>query len=342
MENQDLFKFNYGGLSEMPIPKVSVCIPTYNYARYLPETIESVLAQSFADFELIIIDNCSSDDTAVVVGRYAERDRRIRFSVNEENLGMVGNWNLCLAHARGEFIKFVFSDDLLSSRDALKKMVSVLENDSSISLVASSRDIIDTSSRKLKSESRFRRNAVFSGTAVINRCLKEQKNLIGEPTVVMFRKKDAARGFLPHYRQIVDQEMWFYLLEQGNLAFLTEPLISFRIHPEQQTTKNADTLNNVEDIFHLYDDYMHRPYISIGGLGKLYIRYDNIYEIWKLYAKGVISWQTAALRIGDHLSIVLFIMTIPLYQILRSCFKAVNAIGRILDRVLPDRTRINP
>ncbi|HXC92641.1 MAG TPA: glycosyltransferase [Geobacteraceae bacterium] len=333
MENQDLFQFNYGGLSGMPVPKISVCIPTYNYARYLPETIESVLEQSFADFELIIIDDCSSDDTAVVVGRYVERDRRIRFSVNAKNLGMVENWNLCLTRAKGEFIKYVFGDDLLSSRDALKKMVSVLETDSSISLVASSRDFIDTRSRKLKSESRFRRNAVFSGTAVINRCLKEQKNLIGEPTVVMFRKRDAARGFLPHYWQIVDQEMWFYLLEQGNLAFLTEPLISFRIHPEQQTSKNVDTLNNVEDIFHLYDDYMDRPYISIAGLRKSYIRYDNIYEIWKLYAKGFISWQTATLRIGKHLSIVLFVLMIPLYHIMRCCFKAVNAIGRILGRV---------
>ncbi len=317
----------------MPIPKVSVCIPTYNYARYLPETIESVLDQSFADFELIIIDDCSSDDTAVVVGRYVERDSRIRFSVNSENLGMVENWNLCLARAKGELIKYVFGDDLLSSPDALKQMVSILETDSLISLVASSRDFIDTRSRKIKSESRFKRNAVFSGTDVINRCLKEQKNLIGEPTVVMFRKRDAARGFLPHYRQIVDQEMWFHLLEQGNLAFLTEPLISFRVHPEQQTTKNVDTLNNVEDIFHLYDDYMARPYISISGLSKLYIRYDNVYEIWKLYAKGIISWQTAVSRIGKHLSIVLFILMIPLYHIMRSCFKASNAIGRIRGRV---------
>jgi len=330
----------------MSVPKISVCIPTYNYARYLPETIESVLDQSFSDFELIIIDDCSSDDTAVVVGRYAERDRSIRFSVNAKNLGMVENWNLCLTRAKGEFIKYVFGDDLLSSRDALKKMVSVLEADSSISLVASSRDFIDTRSRKLKSESRFRRNGVFSGTDVINRCLKEQKNLIGEPTVVMFRKRDAARGFLPHYSQIVDQEMWFFLLEQGNFAFLTESLISFRIHPEQQTTKNVNTLNNVEDIFHLYDDYMNRPYISIGALGKSYIRYDNIYEIWKLYAKGIISWQTAASRIGKHLNIVLFILMIPLYHIMRSCFKAINAIGRIMDRVeaglrMPGRTRIN-
>ena len=83
----------------------------------------------------------------------------------------------------------------------------------------------------------------------------------------------------------------------------------------------------MEDIFHLYDDYMDRPYISIGGLSKLHIKYDNICEIWKLYAKGIISWQTAVSRIGKHLSIVvLLILMIPLYHTKRCCLKASNAM----------------
>ena len=70
--------------------KVSVCIPTYNCEKYISETIESILAQSFADFELVIVDNASNDQTSVIVDSYAKHDPRIKFSINEVNLGMVG------------------------------------------------------------------------------------------------------------------------------------------------------------------------------------------------------------------------------------------------------------
>ena len=74
-------------------PKISVLIPTYNYARFLPEAIDSVLAQDFQDFELLVVDDCSSDDTAAVVASFRQRDARVQFSVNSTNLGMVNNWN---------------------------------------------------------------------------------------------------------------------------------------------------------------------------------------------------------------------------------------------------------
>lgn len=108
---------------------VSVCIPTYNYAGFLPEAIDSVLKQVFTDYEILIIDDCSHDNTKEVVSGYAIRDKRIRFLINPVNGGMVNNWNLCLAEARGEHIKFVFGGDLLSSPGALQKMVSLLDAD---------------------------------------------------------------------------------------------------------------------------------------------------------------------------------------------------------------------
>ena len=116
-------------MEKMPAsPKVSVLIPTYNYAHYLPLAIESVLNQDFTDFGLIIQDDCSTDNTDEIVERYLS-DRRLIFETNESNLGLAGNWNLCLAKARGEYIKFIFADDLLASQDCLAKMFSVLDRD---------------------------------------------------------------------------------------------------------------------------------------------------------------------------------------------------------------------
>src|SRR5437667_3511518 len=85
------------------VPAVSVCIPAYRGAAHIGEAIESVLAQSFADFELVVVDDASRDDTAAVVARY--RDPRIRFLRNERNAGVQANWNRCLELARGRYFK---------------------------------------------------------------------------------------------------------------------------------------------------------------------------------------------------------------------------------------------
>src|SRR5580658_3418304 len=107
-------------------PAVSVLIPTYNYGRFLPEAIESVLMQDFQDFELLIVDDCSADNTAEVVKPFCSRDARVHFAINPTNLGMVHNWNHCLQQARCEFVKFLFGDDKLSDPQALSKMMALL------------------------------------------------------------------------------------------------------------------------------------------------------------------------------------------------------------------------
>ena len=74
-------------------PRVSVCIPAYNYARYLPAAIDSVLAQEYGDYELIVVDNASEDETPAVLARYGDR---IRAERNERNVGLFGNFARCL------------------------------------------------------------------------------------------------------------------------------------------------------------------------------------------------------------------------------------------------------
>lgn len=304
--------------------KVSVCIPTYNYGNYIAETIESVLAQNFRDFELLIIDDCSKDQTAGIVETYAKKDPRIRFIVNKVNLGMVENWNSCITQAKGEFIKFVFGDDLLASPDALGQMAALLERDTSISLVCSSRNFIDDSSRVLKVESHFA-SGIIAGTEVINRCMLDQGNLIGEPSVVMFRKCQADRGFNANYTQIVDLEMWFHLLEQGSFAYINEPLCSFRIHGQQQTAKNKETRSHIKDFYYLLDEYLAKDYIRISGFMKRYMKYDNLYEIWKLYKRKIIS-RDAAIELVDTKRIIAFFAWYPLYKSYKPFYKQYKKI----------------
>ncbi len=224
----------------MSAPAVSVLIPSYNHALYVAEAIESVLAQDFADFELLIVDDCSSDATAEVVQPFCQLDQRVHFAANPANLGMVENWNQCLDKARGQYIKFLFGDDKLSDPQALSKMISLLEKHPSAMLAASARTLLDEKSH-VTDIVRPLPAGCHRGRKIIARCVMEDANLIGEPSAVLFRKEDAQRGFDPNLRQIVDLEMWFYLLEQGDLAYTREPLCAFRQHAQQQTVVNTTT-----------------------------------------------------------------------------------------------------
>jgi glycosyltransferase involved in cell wall biosynthesis len=120
-------------------PLVSVCIPTYNGQAYLRECLESVLAQTFPDFEILVVDDHSRDDTLAILGEYAKRDPRIRIARNPKNLGLVGNWNRCVELAKGEWIKFVFQDDLIAPT-CVEKLVSAGEK--GFSMVVCRRDIL--------------------------------------------------------------------------------------------------------------------------------------------------------------------------------------------------------
>src|SRR3954469_22732147 len=94
-------------------PSVSVLLTTYNRERYVAEAIESVLAQTFEDFELIVSDDCSSDRTLEIVNGYARRDRRIRVAVNDRNLGDYGNRRHVASLATGRYLKYHDSDDVM-------------------------------------------------------------------------------------------------------------------------------------------------------------------------------------------------------------------------------------
>ena len=107
-------------------PKVSVVVPNYNHARFLPKRIDSILGQTFQDFELILLDDCSTDDSRSILSRYAD-DPRVRIEFNAVNSGSTfKQWNKGVRLARGEYVWLAESDDYADER-LLERLVSVLE-----------------------------------------------------------------------------------------------------------------------------------------------------------------------------------------------------------------------
>lgn len=117
-----------GQTKPLAAPTVSVLLTSYNRERYIAESIESVLAQTFEDFELIVSDDCSSDRTASIIADYARRDPRIRFSANAANIGDYANRRRAASLARGRFLKYHDSDDVMY-RHCLATMVEPLESE---------------------------------------------------------------------------------------------------------------------------------------------------------------------------------------------------------------------
>jgi hypothetical protein len=282
----------------MSSPRVSVLIPTYRYAGYLREAIDSVLAQDFADFELLVSDDCSGDGSAALLHEYAARDARVRVNIHPANVGMVQNWNWCLAHSRGELVKFVFGDDLLARPDALRKMAAMLDAHPEAALAACARNVIDEKSRIVAVWSHLGESGVYAGADTMFRCLAEG-NMIGEPTAIMFRRSAGTRGFSEAYAQMVDLEMWLHLLGHGPLVYTTEPLCSFRRHPLQRTEFNKETDVNSSEIIRLILDYAESP--LLGGRDMRGVAFRRLYKTRKAASGNpaiAAAWEQLLDRLG--------------------------------------------
>ena len=230
-------------------PRVSVCVPMYNGAHFLRPCIDSILGQTCGDFEVLLVDDCSSDDTVALAQQYADTDPRIRLSVNAKNLGLVGNWNRCIELARGEWIKFVFQDDAIHSQ-CLERMLHVGGTDRAF--VACRRTVLFDEGttpniraaydehRRLTDEL-FRRGD-FLPPAAFQRWALEHfgVNPLGEPTCVMIHRRVFERFglFDPALIMCCDFEMWLRIGIHLGAAVIADELATFRVHKGSTTAEN--------------------------------------------------------------------------------------------------------
>ena len=260
-------------------PRVSVCIPVRNGAQFIGQAISSVLEQSYRDFEVIVIDNCSTDNTAALVCEMALRDSRIHFFSNSHDLGSIGNLNRCLQYAHGSYVKYVLADDMLMP-GCLNEMVRALDEQPSVVLVTAGRLIVDGAGRPLAQRHYSTKRAVVAGDKAIQRCLFGG-NYLGEPTAVMFRRCDVTREFSDEFVQLTDMKMWFHLLECGDLMNIPEPLSIIRWHTGQLTNANVKSSVLVEDNIKLFEQFRYKPYIKSTFLLALQHRLLMSLRLWR-------------------------------------------------------------
>jgi glycosyltransferase involved in cell wall biosynthesis len=239
-------------------PPISICVPTWNGAGYLAETLRSALAQTEPDFELLVVDDASTDETLKVVAAFG--DSRIRVHRNERRLGLPGNWNRCLQHAQGEFVKFLFQDDLLAPT-AVERLLAALRAVPGASLAFGRRTIRHEAAGEgaplLLGDAYPEMQRLFysslhggcvHGEQMVRSALREGRdltvNVLGEPSFVLVRTEAARRagGFHPGFCQLVDWDLWLRLAREGPLVFVDEILGVFRVHNRGQSIRNHGSL----------------------------------------------------------------------------------------------------
>ncbi len=230
---------------------ISVCIPTYNGSKYLKECLQSVQEQTYTDFEIIVCDDCSTDNTFEIVKNFQEKDSRIKLTVNKNNLGLVGNWNHCIELANGEWIKFVFQDDLMYNT-CLQEMIQATNNHTQ--MVVCEREFlfennISAEIRRIYNDTP--RMYQLVGTSEVTHISAKHlsslivnnfpSNFIGEPTSIMFRKPIIKKIglFSSKIAQLCDLEYCLRIGVLDGFIYLSNKLVNFRVHDSSTTQKNS-------------------------------------------------------------------------------------------------------
>jgi glycosyltransferase involved in cell wall biosynthesis len=232
-------------------PLLTVAIPTFNCAHFLPDAIASIMRQGLDDFEILIVDNASEDNTEEVVRSL--QNSRIRYLRNPSNLGSQENGNRCLANSRGRYIKFFCADDVLLD-GILRKQLNILETRLDVALVTC--NYLSTDHNLNIDGICVELPGAHPGQRVINFCLSRMSNSVGGPSNIMFRRTAAAGVVVDaSYRMLPDLKFSLQILEHGAYVNIDEPGYLYRRHPNSDYATNCPPEIHVPEYIRLVSEF---------------------------------------------------------------------------------------
>lgn len=212
--------------------RVSIILPTYNGERYLKQSVDSIINQTFTDWELIIVNDCSKDRTANIVDDYVEKDERIKVIHNKENQKLPSSLNIGFMQATGDYFTWT-SDDNCFEKEAIVKMVDFLDSNEQIPMVRADMSIIDNESNIIGYSDKFDNQKMF-----IN-------NYVG--ACFMYRKEVAHMigGYSKDLFCVEDYDYWIRIIEKyGGIGNIEEVLYRYRNHSGSLTNTKRDMVES--------------------------------------------------------------------------------------------------
>lgn len=241
-------------------PLVSIITPMYNSENYIAETINSVIEQTYKNWEMIIIDDNSRDCSYNIVNEYAKKDKRIKLYKNSSNEGVVKTRNKGIDIANGKYIAFLDSDDLWKP----KKLTSQIEFMEQNKIVLSY-----TGYEKINEDSSFR--GIVKVPEKVNYKELLKSNYMGCLTVV-YNQEEIGKRFFKEYRKSEDYILWLSILKEVNFAYgVSENLASYRVMSNSRSSNKIDAVKfqweaykNIERLGSIKSVYYLLNYMCLG------------------------------------------------------------------------------
>jgi glycosyltransferase involved in cell wall biosynthesis len=216
----------------MSTPRISVIMPVFNAERHVREAIGSLLAQTFSDFELIVIDDGSTDESLQVVQGIG--DPRLRLLQNASNLGAAETKNRGIENARAEFIAFLDADDL-AFPERLAEQLDYLERNPEISVVATQSNTIDASGNVTGAYTPAVPSDEIPAFLLFGNCIQQS-------SVMLRRTALGDRRFRTVFEPAEDYDLWTRLAADAKFAIMDRPLIHYRIHEGGISSRKTDAM----------------------------------------------------------------------------------------------------
>ena len=254
-------------------PFVSIVTPVHNGASYLAECIESVLSQTYENWEYVIVDNRSNDESAAIAAAYAQRDSRIRLAHTEQLLEIPNSWNYALSQIspQSQYCKIIHADDWIFP-ECIARMVALAVANPSVILVSSYRLL---GNRLDNSQLARYPNSVFRGRDAARWFLREKHNVFGNPSSTLIRG-DAIRRRPAFYQepkeiqQAIDIQACLEVLKDGDIGFVHQVLTFSRLHTGSFSTSLAAFMLEYPERLHFLQQF-----------GSFYLDDDEYQMVWK-------------------------------------------------------------
>ena len=214
---------------EEHVPVLSVTVLNYNYAHYLPQCLDSILSQTFTDFELILINDRSTDNSLEVIQPYLA-DPRIRFVNHEQNKGFVNSLIEGSELSRGKYITVISADDYCVSNQAFEKLLQMMETDETVALVYSAFGLYGNDSTRHDLARPHTRSFVRSGVEEFADLVEAKYFILHSGTIIRTSAYQAAGGYDASMRYSVDTILFLLLCAQGKVAYCDDELYAYRMH----------------------------------------------------------------------------------------------------------------
>lgn len=213
--------------------KVTIAIPTYNRSNFISESIFSVISQTFKDFEILIIDNNSTDNTRMIIKSF--KDERIRYIKNRTNIGMMNNWNKCITMARGKYVMILGDDDILLP-NFIEESLNIFSKHKNLGFTFSHINKVDENGKTLtKWGYKFFKNGLIHGENYIKTTINNLCCMTNSSSVLINKKVFEKVGYFesPFARNTFDLNMWIKIANRFNVYFIEKILSNYRIHKNQ-------------------------------------------------------------------------------------------------------------